>query len=57
MHVYFNAQELAINVGIAHGVNVGMYFDVLDVNDQDTTDPDTGEVLGYIDRPQKSELK
>ncbi len=47
-----NAQELAINIGIAHGVNVGMYFDVLDVNGQDIKDPDTNEVLGSIECPK-----
>ena len=47
-----NAQELAINVGIAHGVHVGMYFDVLDVNGQVIKDPDTNEVLGSIECPK-----
>ena len=47
-----NAQELAINVGIAHGVNVGMYFDVMDAQGQDIKDPDTNEVLGSFERPK-----
>ncbi len=47
-----NAREIAINIGTAHGVKIGMYFDVVDPNDQDIPDPDTGEVLGSIDRPK-----
>ncbi len=47
-----NTQEIAMNIGTAHGVTVGMYFDVIDANHQNITDPDTGEVLGYIDRPK-----
>ena len=47
-----NTQELAVNVGITHGVNVGMYFDVLDVNGQEIKDPDTNEVLGSIEYPK-----
>ncbi len=47
-----NTQEIAMNIGTTHGVTVGMYFDVIDTNHQDITDPDTGEVLGYIDRPK-----
>ncbi|GAC17398.1 hypothetical protein GARC_0416 [Paraglaciecola arctica BSs20135] len=29
-----------------------MYFDVMDLNGEDITDPDTGEVLGSIERPK-----
>lgn len=47
-----NGREIAINIGTTHGVTVGMYFDVIDANHQNITDPDTGEVLGYIDRPK-----
>lgn len=47
-----NIREIAINVGTAHGVSVGMYFDVLDIWEQDIEDPDTGEVLGSLDRPK-----
>lgn len=47
-----NSRELAINVGNINGVVVGMYFDVLDPKGEDITDPDTGEVLGSIDRPK-----
>ena len=47
-----NTQEIAMNIGTTNGVTVGMYFDVIDANQHDITDPDTGEVLGYIDRPK-----
>ena len=47
-----NAREIAINIGTTHGAQIGMYFDVRDPNDQDIPDPDTGEVLGSIDRPK-----
>lgn len=48
----FNSRELAINVGSADGVSVGMYFDVLDPKGEDIKDPDSGEVLGSIERPK-----
>ena len=47
-----NKHEIAINVGTAKGVTVGMYFDVLDPHYADIKDPDTGEVLGSIERPK-----
>lgn len=47
-----NSRELAINVGTNDGVIAGMHFDVLDPKGEDITDPDTGEVLGSIDRPK-----
>lgn len=46
------SRELALNIGSKHGVVVGMYFDVLDPKGDDITDPDTGEVLGSIERPK-----
>ena len=36
----------------ADGVEVGMYFDVLDPKGEDVKDPDSGEVLGSLDRPK-----
>lgn len=45
-----NSREIAINVGSAGGVVVGMYFDVLEP--EKIRDPDTREVLGSIDRPK-----
>lgn len=47
-----DTRQLAINVGSGDGVVVGMYFDVLDPKGDDITDPDTGEVLGSIERPK-----
>ena len=47
-----NARELVINVGLAEGVAIGMYFDVLDPKGEDIKDPDSGEVLGSLERPK-----
>lgn len=47
-----NEREIAINVGTAHGVDVGMYFNVIDAQNAEIKDPDTGEVLGSIERPK-----
>lgn len=45
-----NKYEIAMTVGTADGVTVGMCFDVMDAYEQDIEDPDTGEVLGSIER-------
>ena len=45
-----NSRELALNIGSVHGVRTGMLFDVLDPIDDNITDPDTGEVIGSIER-------
>src|SRR5262249_52570621 len=47
-----NSRNLVINVGSRDGVVVGMYFDVLDPKGEDIKDPDTGEVLGSVERPK-----
>lgn len=47
-----NTREIAINVGTAQGVTLGMRFDVMDTNEMDITDPDTGKVLGSLERPK-----
>ena len=47
-----NEREIAINVGTAHGVAVGMYFDVIDPHYENIRDPDTNEVLGSLGRPK-----
>jgi len=47
-----NSREIVINVGVEHGVFVGMYIDVMDPKGENITDPDTGEVLGSIERPK-----
>lgn len=49
-----NAREIVINKGTTDGVVVGMYFDVMDVNEADIVDPDTGESLGSIERSKIS---
>ena len=45
-----NSREVALNIGSADGVAVGMYFDVMDAEGENITDPDTGETLGSIQR-------
>ena len=45
-----NSREVAINVGSDHGVLPGMYFDIMDQEHRDITDPDTGAILGSIER-------
>lgn len=47
-----NSRELAMNIGSADGVELGMYFDVLDPKGEDIKDPDSGEVLGCLERPK-----
>ena len=47
-----NKREIAINVGTENGVTIGMYFSVMEIHDEDIKDPDTGEVLGSIERPK-----
>ena len=45
-----NDREIAINIGTDHGVDMGMYFDVLYPESGEIIDPDTKEVLGSIER-------
>lgn len=47
-----NSRELAINVGAKDGVVIGMFFDILDPKGEDIKDPDTGDILGSIERPK-----
>jgi len=47
-----DTRHLALNIGSSSGVRLGMYFDVLDPKGEDILDPDTGEVLGSVDRPK-----
>lgn len=47
-----NSRELAINIGKTRGVEVGMLFEVLDTKGENIADPETGEILGSIDRPK-----
>lgn len=45
-------REVVLNIGTAHNVELGMVFDILFRGYDEITDPDTGEVLGGIDRPK-----
>lgn len=45
-----NERELVINLGTAEGVRRGMKYAVLAATPTQITDPDTGDVLGEIDR-------
>ena len=47
-----NSREIVISAGAKSGVVVGMHFDVMDPKGENITDPDTGEVLGSIERPK-----
>ncbi|MDN3639078.1 hypothetical protein QWY82_09685 [Simiduia curdlanivorans] len=47
-----NSREIVITAGTEDGVAVDMYFDVMDPNGEDIKDPDTGEILGSIQRPK-----
>lgn len=47
-----NSREVALNIGSRDGVGVDMYFDILDPQMQDISDPDSEEVLGSIQRPK-----
>ncbi len=47
-----NSRDIAIAAGAENGVKVGMYFDIMDPKGDDICDPDTGEVLGSLDRPK-----
>jgi hypothetical protein len=46
------ARELVINRGSEDGVEPGMRFEVLDPKAENVKDPETGEILGSIDRPK-----
>lgn len=45
-----NSRELVINRGKEHGVALSMVFDVLAPEGEDILDPETGDVLGSVDR-------
>ncbi|MFT3930636.1 MAG: hypothetical protein QM709_10120 [Spongiibacteraceae bacterium] len=47
-----NSREVVITAGSKNGVVEGMYFDVMDPKGEQVTDPDTGEILGSIERPK-----
>jgi hypothetical protein len=45
-----NVREIAINRGLKHGVSTGMILAVLAEAPFEITDPDTGTVIGVLDR-------
>lgn len=45
-----NMRELVLSIGARDGVTLGMKFDVLEPRGEDIKDPDTGEVLGSLNR-------
>ncbi len=47
-----NSRELVLNIGAKQGVATGMYFDIIEPKGEDIKDPDSGEVLGSIERPK-----
>lgn len=47
-----SSRELVINRGAGDGVEVGMYFAVLDPKGSDILDPQTGALLGSVERPK-----
>lgn len=47
-----NSREIAMNIGSLNGVKSGMYFEVLSQLEENIVDPDTGDILGSIERPK-----
>ncbi len=47
-----NSREVALNVGLDDGVEIGMLFDIVTPKGHDITDPVTGDVLGSLDKPK-----
>lgn len=47
-----NTREVVINRGTADGVTKGMTFAILDPNLEQVVDPDSGDVLGSVERPK-----
>ncbi len=47
-----NSREVALNIGSAAGVEVGMKFNIMSDKMEDIRDPDTKEPLGSINRPK-----
>lgn len=44
-----NSRELVLNIGESDGVEVGMYFKIMDKESREIVDPDTGLFLGRLD--------
>lgn len=47
-----NTQEIVINVGSENEVALGMRFIVMNPDAPEIEDPDTGELLGSVERPK-----
>lgn len=47
-----NSREVALNIGSNVGVEIGMIFNIMSQKLEDITDPDTGDVLGSVERPK-----
>ncbi len=45
-----NSREVALSIGTDSGIEVGMFFDILDSKGEEIRDPDSGESLGSIAR-------
>lgn len=45
-----NDRDIALNIGRDQGVEIGMFFDVLDTAGEEIRDPETNELLGSVDR-------
>jgi hypothetical protein len=50
--VILNIREVVINVGAEQGVREGMVFAILSKESLQVPDPDSGRILGEIDRPK-----
>ena len=47
-----NSRELVINKGSNDGVEVGMRFMIIDRTGENITDPDTGKIIGSLQKPK-----
>lgn len=47
-----NTTQVVINRGTKDGVKIGMIFEILDKNATKIVDPESGKMLGSIDRPK-----
>ena len=47
-----NSKEVALNIGRKNGVELGMLFNILDSKSYEIEDPDTGEMIGSVERPK-----
>lgn len=49
-----NSREVALNIGSNAGVRKGMTFNIMSQKLEDIVDPDTGDILGSVERPKVS---